>query len=46
MKPQKEKRLRRRAKALADKVLSVATEILAAIISSLITAAIMRLLGW
>jgi hypothetical protein len=46
MKPQKEKRLRRRAKALADKVIKFTAEILAATISGLITAAIMRLLGW
>lgn len=43
---QKEKRLRQRAKALADKVLSLLTDILAAIISGLITAAILRLLRW
>ena len=46
MKPQKEKRLRRRAKALAGKIKSFTAEILSAIISGLITAAIIRLLGW
>jgi hypothetical protein len=43
---QRKKRLRQRAKALADKVIKFTAEILAATISGLITAAIMRLLGW
>lgn len=46
MRQQKEKRLRRKAKALAGKVIRFTAEILAAIISSLITAAILRLLRW
>lgn len=43
---QRKKRRTRKASALAEKVLSLTADILAAIISGLITAAILRLLGW
>lgn len=46
MKPQKEKRLRQKAKALAEKIKSITAEILSAVISGLITTAILKLLGW
>jgi len=42
----KKKRRRRQPTALAERMRSLATEILSATISGLISAAILKLLGW